>query len=109
MHSILNLQGKSERIENMTRSELIQQVSELHPELTTKQVEECVSVILNEITIALSKRRRVELRGFGVFETRHRKERSGRNPRTGETVYIPSKIVPFFKAGKQLREKLNKK
>lgn len=91
----------------MTRSELVQQVSERHQELTARQVEECVSVILNEITAALSKGGRVELRGFGVFETRHRKARTGRNPRTGDSVHVPSKAVPFFKAGKQLREKLN--
>jgi integration host factor subunit beta len=71
------------------------------------QAEKTVDVILEEITAALAKGQRVELRGFGVFTTRKRQARSGRNPRTGESVQVEAKTIPFFKAGKQLKERLN--
>lgn len=91
----------------MTRSELIRRVVELDPTLTLQQAEKSVEVLLDEISNTLAKGGRVELRGFGVFEVRHREARLGRNPRTGEKVSVPPKSVPFFKAGKLLRKRLN--
>lgn len=93
----------------MTRSELVQRLVQLNPGMTIAQAEKSVSVVLDEISDALTKGNRVELRGFGVFTTRKRKARQGRNPRTGETVSVDAKAVPFFKAGKQLRDRLNGK
>tara|TARA_A100000171_G_C2129019_1_gene145412 strand:+ start:375 stop:653 length:279 start_codon:yes stop_codon:yes gene_type:complete len=92
----------------MTRSELVDAILEKNPEMTQKQAENLMSVILNEITNTLSEGGRVELRGFGVFSVRQREEREGRNPRTGETVTVKAKGVPFFKAGKLLKDRLNK-
>jgi integration host factor subunit beta len=92
----------------VTRSELTQRLTLLNAGLTLSQAEKSVAVILDEITAALAKGNRVELRGFGVFTTRNRRSRIGRNPRTGQAVKVESKKVPFFKAGKQLRERLNK-
>lgn len=91
----------------MTRSELVQKILMHNPSITLAQAEECVSVILEEITAALAKRNRVELRGFGIFTVRDRDARIGRNPRTGQTVNVEAKSVPFFKAGKELRNRLN--
>lgn len=93
----------------MTRSELVAKLTELYPNLTNAQAEKSISIVLDEITQTLAKGGRVELRGFGVFTTRKRESRIGRNPRTGETVQVDSKIVPFFKAGKELRDRLNGK
>lgn len=91
----------------MTRSELIQALTDMNLGLTNAQAEKSVNTILQEITKALAQGDRVELRGFGVFTTRERHERTGRNPRTGESVQIDAKSVPFFKAGKELRQRLN--
>lgn len=91
----------------MTRSELIQRVHKLNPGLTAQQAEKGVELIFDEIGSTLSKGGRVELRGFGVFTVRKRDQRVGRNPRTGETVRVDEKFVPFFKAGKELRARLN--
>ena len=91
----------------MTRSELIQRVHKLNPGLTIQQAELGVELIFEEIGQALASGGRVELRGFGVFTVRKRGERRGRNPRTGDLVSVNEKFVPFFKAGKQLRERLN--
>ncbi len=91
----------------MTRSELIQKLASMNLGLTSHQAEKSVSTILQEISKALSSGNRVELRGFGVFTTRERQGRIGRNPRTGESVQVAAKAVPFFKAGKQLRQRLN--
>ena len=92
----------------MTRSELIQKIASMNLDLTPYQAEKCVATIFQEISRALESGNRVELRGFGVFSTRERQGRLGRNPRTGESVEVPAKSVPFFKAGKQLRQRLNK-
>lgn len=92
----------------VTRSELIQKLASMNLGLTNQQAEKSVAIILQEITKALAQGNRVELRGFGVFTTRHRQSRIGRNPRTGEAVKVGSKSVPFFKAGKLLRQRLNK-
>lgn len=91
----------------MTRSELINTILDKNPDMTQKQAEGLVEVILGEITQALSDGNRVELRGFGVFSVRQREERQGRNPRTGEAVTVEAKGVPFFKAGKLLKDRLN--
>jgi integration host factor subunit beta len=92
----------------LTRSELIEKLAKMNPGLSLDESEACVGIVLDEILSALSRGERVELRGFGIFTTRHREARVGRNPKTGETVNIESKSVPFFKAGKELKEKLNK-
>ena len=91
----------------MIRSELVAIVAEQNPHLTIKDVERIVAVIFDEITDALAQGRRVELRGFGAFSTRARDPRTGRNPRTGAAVKVDAKKVPYFKPGKELRERLN--
>ena len=91
----------------MIKSELIEQLAAENPHLTHKDVEKIVGVIFNCMTKALTEGGRVELRGFGAFSVRSRPERQGRNPRTGEAVHVPAKSVPFFKSGKELRERLN--
>ena len=92
----------------MIKSELVQKISEENPHLFQRDVERLVNTIFNEITDAMSSGRRVELRGFGAFSVKHRKPRLGRNPRTGRSVEVEEKIVPFFKPGKLMRDKLNK-
>ena len=93
----------------MTKSELILRIGELNPHLYHRDVERIVTTIFEEITNALAKRDRVELRGFGAFSVKQRDARKGRNPRTGETVAVDEKVVPFFKTGKELRDRLNAK
>ncbi len=91
----------------MTKSELIQRLAERNPHLYQRDVERIVTTIFEEISAALARGDRVELRGFGAFSVKRRDARQGRNPRTGEQVAVADKAVPFFKTGKQLREKLN--
>jgi len=91
----------------MIKSELIQKIAATNPHLYHRDVERIVNVILDEIIDALARGDRVELRGFGAFTVKHRSARTGRNPRTGETVPVDDKYVPFFKTGKELRERLN--
>ncbi len=91
----------------MIRSELVASVAEQNPHLTLKDVERIVATVFDEITDALAQGRRVELRGFGAFSTRAREPRTGRNPRTGAAVKVDAKNVPYFKPGKELRERLN--
>ena len=91
----------------MIRSELVAVVAEQTPHLTNKDVERIVATIFDEITDALAQGRRVELRGFGAFSIRDRDPRTGRNPRTGAAVKVDAKKVPYFKPGKELRERLN--
>ena len=93
----------------MTKSELIQRIAELNPHLYHKDVERIVSTIFDEVGQALSRGDRVELRGFGAFSVKRRDARIGRNPRTGTAVAVTEKFIPFFKTGKQLRERLNDK
>lgn len=93
----------------MIKSELINKLAEKNPNLTARDVERVVDTTLDAITGALSKGKRVELRGFGAFSTRHRQSRKGRNPRTGETVEVAEKHVPFYKMGKELKDRLNNK
>jgi integration host factor subunit beta len=91
----------------MIRSELIQKIADENPHLTHRHVERIVNTIFEEITAALARGDRVELRGFGAFSVKSRDAREGRNPRTGEAVKVESKKVPFFKTGKLLRDRLN--
>lgn len=91
----------------MLRSELVTRLAEERPHLPQKRVEQAVDVIFEEISAALERGDRVELRGFGAFSVRERNARKGRNPRTGESVEVPAKRVPFFKAGKELRMRIN--
>ena len=93
----------------MTKSELILRLAELNPHLYQRDVERIVSAIFDEIANALSRGHRVELRGFGAFSVKQRAARLGRNPRTGDSVDVSEKYIPFFKTGKELREKLNPK
>ena len=92
----------------MTKSELIAELADANPHLTGRDVELIVATIFDEITAALSRGERVELRGFGAFTVKHRQARTGRNPRTGAAVPGDEKAVPFFKAGKELRERVNR-
>jgi integration host factor subunit beta len=91
----------------MIRSELIQKIADDNPHLYQRDVEKIVNTIFEEITGAMSKGDRVELRGFGAFSVKKRDSRVGRNPRTGEAVDVEEKHVPFFKTGKLLRDRLN--
>ncbi|NBU27710.1 MAG: integration host factor subunit beta [Caulobacteraceae bacterium] len=91
----------------MIKSELIASLAAENPHLTQKDVERVVAVILERMIVALEQGGRVELRGFGAFSVRSRPARSGRNPRTGESVEVQAKHVPFFKSGKELRARLN--
>ena len=91
----------------MIKSELIATLAAENPHLTQKDIERVVGVILERMIEALETGGRVELRGFGAFSVRARPARAGRNPRTGESVKVRAKTVPFFKAGKELRARLN--
>ena len=91
----------------MTKSELIQHIAEQNPHLFHRDVERIVTTIFDEIADALARGDRVELRGFGAFSVKRRDARVGRNPRTGDSVEVSEKYIPFFKTGKQLRERLN--
>ncbi|MBC7952877.1 MAG: integration host factor subunit beta [Rhodospirillaceae bacterium] len=91
----------------MTKSELIARLAERNPHLYQRDVERIVTTIFDEIASALAQGDRVELRGFGAFSVKKRDARQGRNPRTGEQVAVQGKVIPFFKTGKQLRERLN--
>ena len=93
----------------MTKSKLIQRLAELNPHLYQRDVERIGSTIFDEITAALERGDRVELRGFGAFSVKYRGARTGRNPRTGAAVEVDRKAVPFFKTGKQLRDLINEK
>jgi len=91
----------------MIRSELLAALARDNPELRSDEVERIVDVFFDEIGQRLADGGRVELRGFGAFSTRAREPRKGRNPRTGATVEVPAKRVPFFKPGKEMRARLN--
>ena len=91
----------------MTKSELIQLLAEKNPHLYQRDIERIVTTVFEEISGALADGDRVELRGFGAFSVKNREARTGRNPRTGETVHVARKSVPFFKVGKELRMRLN--
>ena len=91
----------------LIRSELVQKLCEDYPHLTVKEMERVVSAVFDSITDQLGDGGRVELRGFGAFSTRDREARKGRNPRTGAAVDVSAKRVPYFKPGKEMRERLN--
>lgn len=92
----------------VTRSELIARLAAKNPALYHRDIEKLVATVLDEIGSALERGDRVELRGFGAFSVRQRKARTGRNPRTGASVDVSEKKVPFFKMGKGMRERLNR-
>ncbi|WP_373083821.1 integration host factor subunit beta [Sneathiella sp.] len=91
----------------MIKSELITLIADNNPHLYQRDVERIVTTIFDEISDALARGDRVELRGFGAFSTKERAARVGRNPRTGEAVQVDKKFVPYFKCGKELRDRLN--
>ncbi len=91
----------------MTKSDLILRLTEQYPHLLQRDIERIVNTVFDEISNALARNNRVELRGFGAFSVKKRDARQGRNPRTGQSVAVASKFVPFFKTGKQLRDRLN--
>ena len=93
--------------QEMTKSELILALAASNPHLYQRDVERIVATIFEQMSAALEKGDRVELRGFGAFSTKRRSARTGRNPRTGEAVNVPEKVVPYFKPGKDLRKRLN--
>jgi integration host factor subunit beta len=95
------------RIRGMTKTGLIRRLADAHPHLYTRDVERIVATVFERIVAALARGDRVELRGFGTFSTRMRTGRAGRNPRTGEPVAVPDKTVLHFRAGKELRDRLN--
>ena len=92
----------------MIKSELIQLIAQKNPHLYHRDVERIINTIFDEIIVALSRGDRVELRGFGAFSVKSRNARQGRNPRTGNSVAVDAKRIPFFKTGKELRDRLNK-
>jgi integration host factor subunit beta len=91
----------------MIRSEVVQKIADENPHLYQRDVERIVGTIFDEIIQAMADGNRVELRGFGAFSVKKRDARTGRNPRTGESVSVEQKHVPFFKTGKLLRDRLN--
>lgn len=91
----------------MIKSELVHKLAAANPHLLHRDVERLVATVFEEITRALADGKRVELRGFGAFSTKGRRARTGRNPRTGDAVEVEAKRVPYFKCGKELRERLN--
>lgn len=92
----------------MTKSELIADLAAANPHLLARDAEQIVQTVFDQIVAALASGDRVELRGFGAFTVKRRSARTGRNPRTGEAVAVREKLVPFFKAGKELRERVNR-
>jgi integration host factor subunit beta len=92
---------------DVIKSELIQKIAGSNPHLLQRDIERIVNVMFDEIVSALARGDRVELRGFGAFTVKHRAPRTGRNPRTGTPVSVTEKFVPFFKTGKELRDRLN--
>ena len=92
----------------MTKSDLIAELATSHPHLRVADVELIVTTIFDQIADALAHGGRVELRGFGAFAVKQRNARIGHNPRTGEVVSVKEKTLPFFKAGKELRDRLNR-
>ena len=91
----------------MTKSDLIKRLADANPHLYMRDIERIVSTVFEQISSALARGDRVELRCFGAFSVRERDARTGRNPRTGDEVQVPHKVVPYFKTGKELRERLN--
>ena len=93
----------------MNRSDLIARLAELHPQLLARDAELVVKTILDAMSGTLARGGRIEVRGFGSFGINYRPPRQGRNPKNGDKVQVPAKYVPHFKAGKELRERVNEK
>lgn len=91
----------------MTKSELIERLTLRYPQMNASAVEESVKLVIEKICQTLEKGDRVEIRGFGSFSLHHRDARVGRNPKTGESVDVPAKSIPYFRAGKELRERVD--
>ncbi len=91
----------------MTKSELIERIAERQDQLSPKDIELAVKLIIEYLSQALATGERIEIRGFGSFSIHYREPRGGRNPKTGEAVDLPGKHVPHFKPGKELRDKVN--
>ncbi|MCI4662690.1 MAG: integration host factor subunit beta [Neomegalonema sp.] len=91
----------------MIKSELIAQIADENPQLTGRDAELVVATVFNTMIDAMVEGKRVELRGFGAFSVRKRDARLARNPKTGAAVKVPPKVAPRFKAGKELRERMN--
>ena len=91
----------------MTKSELVEKISYKLRSLSKTEVEIIVDTLFNKMTESLKKGHRIELRGFGTFEVRERGARQGRNPKSGASVYVKNRVVPFFKVGKELRDRVN--
>jgi integration host factor subunit beta len=92
----------------LNKSDLIESLSKKLPNLAARDVEVIVNTVFDSMTDALRHKERIEIRGFGSFEVRVRKPRTGRNPKTGMSVEVGERLVPFFKVGKELRERVNK-
>jgi integration host factor subunit beta len=92
----------------MIKSELVQRMAAGNPHLYQRDIENIIDAILGEIADTVARGERVELRGFGAFSTKQRRARTGRNPRTGDKVPVTEKLVPFFRTGKEMRERLNR-
>jgi len=107
----LDYQSESEATESkagvMTKAELVDEVARV-VQLTKKQAETIVNIVFDSIVESLRSGQKIELRGFGSFRLRSRKSRTGRNPKTGEKVEVPSKKIPYFKPGKELKELINR-
>src|SRR5262249_21626516 len=107
----LDHQSDSDRAESkagvMTKAELVDEVARV-VQLTKKQAETIVNIVFDSIVESLRSGQKIELRGFGSFRLRNRKSRTGRNPKTGEKVEVPSKKIPYFKPGKELKELINR-
>jgi len=91
----------------MTKSELVRRIAELSPHLQQSDVERVIEAIFTKIGTALARRDRIEIRGFGTFSVKHRSARLGKNPRTGVTVEVSPKVIPYFRTGKHLHARLN--
>ena len=91
----------------MTKSELIERIAERQDQLSPKDIELAVKLVLEYLSQSLASGERIEIRGFGSFSVHYREPRVGRNPKTGEAVELPGKYVPHFKPGKELRDKVN--
>ena len=94
-------------VDAMTKSELIERLANINPRLAAREVDETVKLVLDAMTESLAKGSRIEIRGFGSFSLNYRPERVGRNPKSGESVVVPAKYVPHFKAGKEMRSRVD--
>jgi integration host factor subunit beta len=94
-------------MKTLTKSELIERLAQRHPRLVARDADEAVKTLLDAMSEALASGSRIEIRGFGSFALNYRPPRVGRNPKSGAKVFVPAKFVPHFKAGKELRERVD--